>query len=100
VHLFGARNEIVAFQLMIQSNALGASGVDVKLDTLRSVSYVISNTGGSGDPLSYTGKHIELFVEQYLNVTVRTSTGMRGILTPNLLTTTLDRFQTGWFRLK
>ncbi|MFN0159272.1 MAG: T9SS type A sorting domain-containing protein [Bacteroidota bacterium] len=76
VSLFGGRNEVVAFQLVIQGNATGATGVNVTLDSLyksSSPSYTIKNTGGVGDPYNYVGKRIEMFVQHYMNINVRSS---------------------------
>ncbi|MFN0157698.1 MAG: carbohydrate-binding protein [Bacteroidota bacterium] len=76
ISLFGARNEVVAFQLIVQGSLLGATGVNVRLDSLTKSStpaYTIKNTGGFGDPYNYAGKKIEMFVEHYQNVTNRSS---------------------------
>jgi hypothetical protein len=71
ISIFGARNEIVAFQLIIQSDSSGTNNVSVTLDQLTNGSYTIKNTGSS-DPFDYRGKHIELFTEHYTNITERT----------------------------
>ncbi len=76
VSIFGGRNEVVAFQLIIQGNATGASNVNVTLDSLHkssSPSFTIKNTGGFGDPYNYVGKRIEMFVQHYMNINVRSS---------------------------
>ncbi len=76
ISLFGARNEVIAFQLIIQGNSTGATGVNVTLDSLRkstTPTYTIKNTGGIGDPYNYVGKRIEMFVEHYMNITDRTN---------------------------
>jgi hypothetical protein len=75
IQLFGAQNEIIAFQLIINATSSGASNVTVRLDSLIGSSYVITNTGGIGDPMNYTGKRIELFVESYINVTTKSAGG-------------------------
>ena len=69
--LRGARNEIIAFQLILETSNQWASAVEVSLDTLRGATHIIANTGGIGDPFDYVGKRIELFVEQYIHVTDR-----------------------------
>jgi hypothetical protein len=71
VSLFGARNEVVAFQLIIEAGNAGAQQINVRLDSLSTGTSVIKNTGGIGNPYDYVGKHIELFVEHYTNVTQR-----------------------------
>jgi hypothetical protein len=76
ISLFGGRNEVVAFQLILQGNATGATAVNVTLDSLHTPgppAYTIRNTGGFGDPYNYTGKRIEMFVQQYMNITERTN---------------------------
>ena len=72
VSLFGAKNEVIAFQLIIEADGAGVKNVDVTLDSLTNGSYVIKNTGSS-DPFDYVGKKIELFTEHYLHVKTRTS---------------------------
>ena len=71
----GARNEVVAFQLILESGNAGAREVDVHLDTLKGPGGVITNRATNGDPFDYVGKHIELFLEQYVNVTFRSYAG-------------------------
>ena len=74
VKIFGAKNEIVAFQLILQSGSAGANNVDVSLPSLSSGRYSIDNSQAQSlsDPYNYVGKRIELFTEHYLNVDVRT----------------------------
>jgi hypothetical protein len=71
VHLFGARNEVVAFQLILQASAAGASNVSVVLDSLTFGVNAIVNRPATNDPTNYVGRYIELFVEHYTNVTQR-----------------------------
>jgi hypothetical protein len=68
ISLFGAKDEIVAFQLIIEADASEANNVDVSLDSLTNGSYVIKNTGSSA-PFDYVGKRIELFTEHYTKIT-------------------------------
>jgi hypothetical protein len=68
IEVFGARNEIIAFQLIIQSGDSGVNGVDVRLDSLSNGAHTVRNTGGAGDPYDYRGKHIELFTEHYAKI--------------------------------
>ena len=67
VSLFGAKNEIVAFQLIIEADGSGVRNVDVSLDSLANGSHIIKNTGSSA-PFDYVGKRIELFTEHYVPV--------------------------------
>lgn len=68
ISLFAARNEVVAFQLIIEANGSAVKGVDVSLDSLTNGPYVIENTGSS-DPFDYRGKRIEFLTEHYVEVT-------------------------------
>jgi len=68
ISLFGAKNEVIAFQLIIEADDSGANGIDVSLDSLTNGSHVIKNTG-SEDPFDYVGKRIELFTEHYTKIT-------------------------------
>ncbi|MCK4856531.1 MAG: hypothetical protein KAT58_01035, partial [candidate division Zixibacteria bacterium] len=67
ISLFGAKNEIVAFQLIIEADVSGVNKVDVSLDRLTNSPFVIRNTGSSA-PFGYVGKRIELFTEHYVRV--------------------------------
>jgi hypothetical protein len=71
ISLFGGRNEIIGFQLIVEAHGSGAHDVVVRLDSIRSDEYTIKNREGSTDPFDFVGKRIELFAETYLNVTGR-----------------------------
>ncbi len=75
VVLAGARNEVVAFQLIIATDS-AVSGLDVRLDRLTDGTNFIRNR--SDDPLQYVGRNIELFVEQYLQITRQLHKGRVG----------------------
>jgi hypothetical protein len=76
ISLFGGRNEIVAFQLMLEGSEAGAKNVDVKLRELKGKGFVISNAkAAQNDPFDYRGKMIEMFTEHYVEVTQRTQPG-------------------------
>jgi hypothetical protein len=70
VGIFGARNEIVAFQVMLQAGAEGARTVDVALSEL------VRAPGGerlawkteTPDPTDTRDRQIERFTEHYLNI--------------------------------
>jgi hypothetical protein len=73
VNIFGARNEIVAFQLIIQADTSGVDRVNVEIGNLTHGSSTIPGSAtGSKDPFDYRGRYIELFTEHYLNVVGRT----------------------------
>ncbi len=76
IRLFGARNEIVAFQLILEARGSGAGDVNVLLDSLNGPGYTIANRSTNDDPFDFVGRHIELFLEQYINVTQRSLTGL------------------------
>jgi hypothetical protein len=70
IKLFGARNEIIGFQLIVQAEADGIKQLSVALPQLR-------QQGGAGrityappaaDPTNYVGRPIQLFSENYMNV--------------------------------
>lgn len=70
ISIFGARNEAVAFQLILQSTSSGAENIDVYITDLSMGTYYIPNSrAGRSDPYDYTGKHIEVFLEHYIQIT-------------------------------
>lgn len=65
VKLFGLRNEVVSFQLILVGGTRPTEGVGVKLEALGA----IKNEGVSDDPdRYYLGRNIELFVEHYFSI--------------------------------
>jgi hypothetical protein len=73
VNIFGAKNEIVAFQLIIQADTYGAKEVNVEIsDLINGKSKIPGSANGPADPFDYRGRNIELFTEHYLNITKRT----------------------------
>ena len=71
IHLFGGRNEIIAFQLIVQAKNGGASRVRVQLDSLTSGRGVIKNVPRSANPFDFVGRRIEMFTESYVDVRKR-----------------------------
>ncbi len=68
IFIFAARNEIVAFQLILEGGQSDTQNVNVSLDSLGP----ISNSGLTGQWDSwYVGRRIELFEEHYLDITTR-----------------------------
>ncbi|MDB4960577.1 MAG: Heparinase II/III-like protein [Myxococcales bacterium] len=72
--IFGGRNEIVAFQVVIESDEAGIEQMDVDLASL-------TRRGGGGaivyappgdDPSASVGRPIQIFTENYMNVTAPT----------------------------
>ncbi len=70
ISLFGAKNETVAFQLILEAAGTGANNVNVVLDSLVNGSSIITNLSSAG-PDYLVGRRIDLFVESYTNVTQR-----------------------------
>ena len=74
VRLFGARNEVIAFQVMVQSDARGIQALTAALPELRQrggkgrIAYAAPGT----DPSQTVGRPIEIFAVHYLNVTETT----------------------------
>jgi hypothetical protein len=74
INIFGARNEIIAFQLIIQSEKNGVQNVNVFISDLKNGTAIIpGSASGPNDPFDYRGRYIELFTEHYLDITKRTS---------------------------
>jgi len=71
IRLFSLRNEVVAFQVMVEASGQGASEVSVHLDSLVNGPAVLSNALWSGELFDYRGRRIEIFVEHYQEVTQR-----------------------------
>ena len=72
VNIFGGRNEIVAFQLIIQADVSGAQNVNVMISDLVNGNSVIPGSAkGPSDPFDYRGRNTELFTEHYLNMIKR-----------------------------
>jgi hypothetical protein len=68
ITLFGARNEIVAFQVILEGGAAATGNVRVLLESIGP----IGNSGLTGEMDSYfIGRRIEIFLQHYLNVTTR-----------------------------
>ena len=68
ITLFGARNEIIGFQVILEGGAAATANVRVLLDGIGP----IENSGLTGEMDSYyVGRRIEIFLQHYLNVTTR-----------------------------
>ena len=70
ISLFGARNEVVSFNLVLEAPATAANGVVVRLEELAgSDGAVIGTRAASGEELfDYVGRNIELFFVRYLEI--------------------------------
>src|SRR5262245_19916672 len=68
-HIFGAKNEIVAFQVIVEADAKGVKALSLKLDSLASSRDRIAYRAPGSDPTDYVGRPIQIFAERYMNVT-------------------------------
>jgi hypothetical protein len=70
IKLFGARNEVIAFQLVVETDGLGVSGLDVALPALKQAGgdAAITYAPPGDDPTAYAGRPISLFTEHYMHV--------------------------------
>ena len=70
VSLFGARNEVVAFNLVLEAPTTSATNVNVSLTTLTGPGgATITTVPASGDGVfNYVGRNIELFYVRYLEI--------------------------------
>jgi hypothetical protein len=68
VRLFAARNEIVAFQLILEADAAGANAVNVSVSDLTNGATIISGSHPLLPPNDYLGLGVELFTEHYFDI--------------------------------
>jgi PKD repeat protein len=78
VSLFAAKNEIVAFQLILEADGSGANTVDVTVSDLTNGGYTINGSHPLPDPNDYVGVGVELFTEHYLDVSVLSGDPLEG----------------------
>jgi len=67
--IFGARNEIVAFQVIVEADARGINALSVGLGELRTTSDRIVYRVPAADPTDYVDRPIQIFAEHYMEVT-------------------------------
>ncbi len=68
ITLFGLRNETVAFQVIVQAGG-SLDNVTVDLERLTGPGgAAIANAASATDPMRFTGRRIERFVEHYLKI--------------------------------
>ena len=72
IALSAARNEIVAFQLMVETDEKGIAALSATLPELRGPDGAIVYASPAPDPTLYAGRPIQLFSVHYLNVTKET----------------------------
>ncbi|HZG75518.1 MAG TPA: glycoside hydrolase domain-containing protein, partial [Paenibacillus sp.] len=75
VKLFGGRNEVVAFQLIVEAGAAGIDALRISLPGLKRQggSEEIAYVPPEADPTVYAGRPIQIFSQHYMNVTDTTN---------------------------
>ena len=71
VSLFGARNEVVGFNLVLEAPTAGATNVAVSLGSLtgpRGATITTRSASPDDDLFDYSGRNIELFYVRYLEI--------------------------------
>ena len=68
VRIFGARNEVVAFQVIVEADAGGVRELTVRLPELVSAADRIVYSAPSTDPTHYVGRPIAIFAANYMHV--------------------------------
>ena len=70
IKIFGARNEIIAFQLIIESGSAGINRLSVSLPELKQKegNSRIAYAPPARDPTEYVGRPVQLFSENYMYV--------------------------------
>jgi hypothetical protein len=72
ITLFGARNEVIAFQVIVEADAKGIGALALALPELRNGDARIAYAAPAPDPTLYAGRPIQIFSVHYLNVTQET----------------------------
>jgi hypothetical protein len=74
VHIFGARNEVIAFQVIVQSDEAGVKRLVARLPELASSDVTrIAYRAPASDPTDSVDRPIQIFLEHYMHVTVPTN---------------------------
>ena len=69
VRVFGARNEIIAFQVIVEAGARGVRELSARLPVLASARDRIVYQAPRADPTDFIGRPIQLFAVNYMHVT-------------------------------
>ena len=92
INIFGAKNEITGFQIIIEAGKTGVSAVNLKISDLKNGTSVIPGSDeGPADPFDYRGRNTELFTEHYLNMVKRSPPAW--FFSPNAVP---SAYYTGW----
>ena len=78
ISLFGARNEVVGFQIILVGGDTNVDSIHVRLDSLSGGSDVLRAHGTSNDPFDHRGRDVELFLERYVRVDQRSEWWLAG----------------------
>lgn len=68
VRLFGARNEILAFQVIVEADERGVDALSLRLPSLISDGDRIVYRAPAADPTDYAGRPIQIFTVNYMHV--------------------------------
>ncbi|HEY6216613.1 MAG TPA: hypothetical protein VIW74_08090, partial [Pyrinomonadaceae bacterium] len=68
IKIFGARNEIIAFQVIVETDQDGATALSVALPELRQGTTKIKYVAPQLDPTIYAHRPIQIFTANYMNV--------------------------------
>lgn len=70
ISLFGARNEVVTFNLVLEASSLTANNVNVTLTSLTGTgdASITTTTASDDGVFNYAGRNIELFYVRYLEI--------------------------------
>src|SRR5436190_13453444 len=68
VRLFGARNEIVAFQVIVEADGEGIRNLSLRLPALVSATDRITYNAPASDPTDYVDRPIQIFTAHYMEV--------------------------------
>ncbi|MFF1823495.1 glycoside hydrolase domain-containing protein [Kribbella sp. NPDC058245] len=73
--IFGARNEVVAFQVVAEAGQAGIGALSVRLPVLRQVGGpgVIRYAPPAADPSDTVGRQIQVFSERYMRITEKSN---------------------------
>jgi hypothetical protein len=69
VRVFAARNEVVAFQVIVEADARGIGALSLQLPAVATAQDRITYRPPVADPTDYAGRPIQIFAEHYLLVT-------------------------------
>ncbi len=69
IRVFGARNEIIAFQVIVEADERGVRELSVRLPSLVSERDRITYQPPRADPTDYVGRPIQIFAANYMLVT-------------------------------